>query len=155
MRGLVLPTESADEAAIVEGLEIIPVSTLSEARDFIEDGSCAEPRQVDANRTFSEASTYTVDWSEVKGQESAKRALEITAAGGHNVLMMSLQIPMPPLMREPRGMRSRRPVNTRRAARENRASNNCFDLRGSVHGASHALLRAMLEQLEVVVNGKR
>ena len=88
MEGLILPSDNADEAAIVEGVNIIPVSSLREARDFIEGDKQIVPHVVDVNRAFEEGARLGIDLGEVKGQQSAKRAMEIAAAGGHNILMI-------------------------------------------------------------------
>lgn len=86
LEGLLLPRENADEAAIVEGVKVIPVSTLREARDFIEGSAAIAPHVVDVNSAYHQALRSGVDLSEVKGQQHAKRALEIAAAGNHNLL---------------------------------------------------------------------
>jgi magnesium chelatase family protein len=88
LKGLLVPADNAAEAAVVNGVEIIAVSTLSEAFLFLNGDQSITPTQVDLNDVFAAHSRYEVDFSDVKGQEHVKRALEVAAAGGHNVLLV-------------------------------------------------------------------
>lgn len=87
-RGLILPAENAREAAMVEGIEIIPVGKLSEAVDFLEEKHAIKPIASSFDKQLERYSGDSPDLSEVKGQHHARRALEVCAAGGHNLLMI-------------------------------------------------------------------
>nr|MBF0223181.1 YifB family Mg chelatase-like AAA ATPase [Desulfobulbaceae bacterium] len=84
--GIIVPAENAQEAAIVEGLDVIAVNTLFEVVEFLEGLKVIEPVVSSFLHDRPASCQYDIDLSEVKGQSQAKRALEIAAAGGHNLL---------------------------------------------------------------------
>ena len=87
--GILVPKDNAPEAAVVAGLDVIPVQNLREAVGFLEGEVAITPLKVDLAKLFDYVEDVAVDMADVKGQESVKRALEIGAAGGHNLLMLS------------------------------------------------------------------
>ncbi|MFO7638944.1 MAG: magnesium chelatase domain-containing protein, partial [bacterium] len=88
LRGLLLPRANAAEAAMVEGLPVYGVETLTEAVLFLKGELALEPTRTDVNALFARAAEHEVDLADVHGHDHARRALEIAAAGGHNLLMI-------------------------------------------------------------------
>ncbi|MEM7549007.1 MAG: YifB family Mg chelatase-like AAA ATPase [Bacteroidota bacterium] len=88
-KGFILPKENASEAAIVDSLDVISVENIKEAIEFLEGKLAIPPLKSDTRDIFfTNQDQYAADFSNVQGQENIKRALEIAAAGGHNVIMI-------------------------------------------------------------------
>jgi magnesium chelatase family protein len=85
--GIFLPPENATEAAVVKGIDIYPVSTLSHLVEILHGQTKISPLHVDFNRLFEKKMSQQ-DFGDVRGQENVKRAMEIAAAGGHNMIMI-------------------------------------------------------------------
>ena len=86
--GILVPTDNAAEAAVVDGLEVIAVKNLREAAGFLAGTSLITPTLVNTKALFEDQIDTEHDFNEVKGQETVKRALEIAAAGGHNLILI-------------------------------------------------------------------
>ncbi|MFW6043962.1 MAG: YifB family Mg chelatase-like AAA ATPase [Marinilabiliaceae bacterium] len=88
-KGLIVPRSNAREAAVVQGLEVYGVSSFHEVVDFLSGEQKLDPVVVDTDAEFlKEQSKSDLDFADVKGQDSVKRALEVSAAGGHNLIMV-------------------------------------------------------------------
>lgn len=88
MRGIVLPVESASEAALVDGLEVFPVDSLDRAIRFFKGEELIAPLDVESVKSASTAAAAIGDFSEIKGQGALRRAVEVAVSGGHNLLML-------------------------------------------------------------------
>ena len=87
-RGILVPWENAEEASVVHGISIYPVLNLREAADFLSGNTDITPAYTNLEELLDEAFTDSDDFADVKGQKMARRAMEIAAAGGHNLLMI-------------------------------------------------------------------
>ena len=88
IKSLVVPEANAREGAVVEGVNVFAVRSLPQAVDLVNSPETFQPVQVDARAMLAEASQYTVDLRDVRGQHAAKRALEVACAGSHNILFL-------------------------------------------------------------------
>ena len=88
LKGIVVPRENAGESAIVEGLEVIAVDSLAQAVGFFTDQVELTPAPSRLEQLFEQFSHYEIDFGDVRGQEAAKRAMTLAAAGRHNLIMI-------------------------------------------------------------------
>jgi len=88
VKGLILPEQNAPEAAVVSEVQVIGVRDLPQVVEFLNGGQSIEPTTVNVADLFNQHSQYNADFNEVKGQQHVKRALEVAAAGGHNVILV-------------------------------------------------------------------
>jgi magnesium chelatase family protein len=88
LHGVVVPLQNLAEAGVVDGIAVLGAASLASVRRFFADGTPLERAKVDTRRLFGARVPHDVDLAEIRGQEHAKRALEIAAAGSHNLLMI-------------------------------------------------------------------
>ena len=88
LENVVVPETNAREAAVVEGIRVFPVKSLPQAMDLVNAPESFEPVSVDVDKMLEEASQYSFDMRDVRGQQAAKYALEVACAGSHNILLI-------------------------------------------------------------------
>ncbi|HWF12117.1 MAG TPA: magnesium chelatase domain-containing protein [Candidatus Acidoferrales bacterium] len=103
IRAVVVPEANAREAAVVEGIDVFAVRSLPQAVDLVNAPESFVPVRVDASSMLADASQYAVDMRDVRGQQAAKRALEVACAGGHNIIFSDGISNVQPVPRNGRG----------------------------------------------------
>lgn len=93
IKNLLLPEENTPEAAVVKEINVFPIKSLREAAELIKDlqngqGTKIQPAQIESSTAQNFGNHYRFDFNEVRGQQTAKRALEVASAGGHNIIMI-------------------------------------------------------------------
>lgn len=88
LKGLLVPRECAQEASVAKGLNVYPVDNLNDAIELLSNPSAKQPFTTDISAIFNVAKQYSIDFKDVKGQDHIKRALLVSAAGGHNLMMI-------------------------------------------------------------------
>ncbi len=88
VRRVVIPSSNKEECSALEGIDIIPVDTLTQAVTYLNDQTKIEPYKTDITKIFDQEEDFSERFEDIKGQEGAKRAMEIAAAGGHNIIFI-------------------------------------------------------------------